>query len=163
MRFFRSSSKADGVVSYTEQQHQDLIREHGYPIYVLFVDLRWSVGGGFSPQLAHALENSAARWGTAGTTMQHWAIMVDDHVYELARKLDGTGVADPGMNNNPNFSRPTAIPKDMWQEQRQMRNITWRKYYYTRKEKAEIITIGMNLPMFHSLALLLPSACQPKT
>ena len=97
--------------------------------------------------MSQALKTLAKLWGTAGTAMQHWAIMVDDHVYELARKLDTSGVADLGMNNNPNFRRPTAIPFDKWQEQRQPEEIIWRKYYYTRKEKAEITAIGTNYPM----------------
>lgn len=125
---------------------------NGYAVYGLYVDLRKSVGGGFKPYLSRALRNRAIELGTSGTSMQHWAIMIDNYVYELARKTDGIGFADPGMHNNPTFKRPRAIPFDEWQKERHVKEIAWRKYYYTRKGSAEITRTGMIIPISYSLA-----------
>lgn len=152
MHFFSSSSKADQVIRYNSQQHRDLINERGYPVYLLFIDLGSSVGGGFAPRTAQALKTLAKQWGTAGTAMQHWAVMVDGHVYELARKPPGTVMADEGMYNNPGFSLPFANPYKAWQSARQASTITWRQYGFTWKTRAQITVSGMNLPLYRMRA-----------
>jgi hypothetical protein len=93
------------------------------------------------------MKKLAKDWGTAGTAMQHWALMVDDHVYELARKPDGSTTSDPGMQNNPTFKRPKPIPYDKWESERQVTEVGWTKYHYTRKNKGQITIIGMTLPI----------------
>ncbi|KAF1922187.1 uncharacterized protein M421DRAFT_427194 [Didymella exigua CBS 183.55] len=140
-----SSRTADGVVRYSHQQHQNMIRENGYPVYILYIDLRTSVGGGFQPQMTRVLRKLATEWGTAGTAMQHWAIMVDGFVYELARKPDKDKTIDAGMERNSNFRMPTAIPYRDWETERQVKKVTWRKYYYTRKTKPQITRIAQDV------------------
>lgn len=119
---------------------------HGSPVYLLYIDLRSSVGGGFQPQMARVMKKLAKDWGTAGTAMQHWALMVDDHVYELARKPDGATTPDQGMQNNPTFRRPRPIPYERWESERQVKEVGWTKFHYTRKSKEQITVIGTALP-----------------
>jgi hypothetical protein len=118
-----SSTAADRIVVHNHEQQQTLIRENGYPVYLLFIDLRTSVGGGFTPQMTRVLRNLAMQWGTAGTAMQHWAITVDGFVYELARKREGSKTADKGMHNDPNFKRPEAIPYRHREMERQVKEV----------------------------------------
>lgn len=134
---------ADTPVVYSRAQHEAMIQQHGYPVYLLFIDLRTSIGSGFYPALYRVLMKLAKQWGTAGTAMQHWAIMIDGHVYELARKTQGIGIPDEGMEKNPTFKRPSAIPYDAWEKDRQVRHVVWRKYFYTSKSKDQITAIGM--------------------
>jgi hypothetical protein len=157
-----TSTAADHVVIYNHEQHKALERENGFPVYLLFIDLGSSVGGGFPPQTNRVLRKLAIQWGTAGTAMQHWAIMVDDCVYELARKREGSTAPDRGMHNNPNFKRPEAIPYYIWERERQVKEVKWRKYHYTKKTKLEITRIGKSFLQYHVLSLLLTFAFQPR-
>ena len=117
-----------------------------YPVYLLYIDLRSSVGGGFQPQMARVMKKLADQSGTASTAMQHWALMVDDHVYELARKQEWDTTADEGMQNNPTFKKPKAIPYKRWEAERQVTMVGWTKYWYTRKTQAQITVSGKTIP-----------------
>lgn len=129
-----------------------------YPVYLLYIDLRSSVGGGFQPQMARVMKKLADQSGTASTAMQHWALMVDDHVYELARKQEWDTTADEGMQNNPTFKRPKPIPYKRWEADRKVTKVGWTKYWYTRKTRDQITVLGKTFPTCRLSTALLSSA-----
>jgi hypothetical protein len=104
------------------------------------------------------MKKLANQSGTAKTAMQHWALMVDDHVYELARKPDWDTTSDPGMQSNPTFKKPRAIPYKQWELERQVTKVGWTKYWYTRKSKAQVTVIGKTFPTCSLFTALLNSA-----
>ena len=151
---------ANRYVTYTPSQHQQKIEDHEYPVYLLYIDLRSSVGGGFQPQMARVMKKLATESGTASTAMQHWALMVDGYVSELARKPESETYADEGMQNNPTFKRPEAIAYETWERRRQVKEVGWTKYWYTRENQGQITAIGKTLPACHLFAALLSPARQ---